>query len=153
MTTRRGDNGFTLVEIVCVLAIVAMLAALALPAIPRGTSRPKLEALALSTAALLASDRNAAVRRGVAVATEISTVSRTIRSGASAASIRVPDDVGFSAVLADQCNRQNAGTAISFFASGLSCGGALSLSRLGATFEIRVAWLTRGIEIVPQKAF
>jgi general secretion pathway protein H len=153
MTRRRGERGFTLLEIVCVLAIVAMLAAVALPAFPRGTSRQKLEALAVSAAALLTSDRNAAIRRGAPVATEINTAARTIRSGAGAARIQVPDDVGFSAVLATQCNRTEAGTAISFFASGLSCGGTLALSRLGAVYEIRVAWLTGGVEIVPKQTF
>jgi general secretion pathway protein H len=153
MNKRRGESGFTLVEIVCVLAIIGMLATLALPAFPHGTSRQRLEALAVSTAALLKFDRNAAMRRGVPVATEISTIARTIRSGASAARIRVPDDVSFSAILATECGQHGAGTTISFFASGLSCGGALSLSRLGAAYEVRVAWLTGGVEIVPKKAF
>jgi general secretion pathway protein H len=151
--TRSGESGFTLLEVVCVFAIIAMLAAIALPAFPRATSRPKLEALAASAAALLKFDRGAAIRRGVPVATQISTISRTIRSGATGAEIRVPDDVGFSAILADRCDQYDAGTTIAFFASGLSCGGTLSLSRLGATFEIRVAWLTGGVEIVPKKTF
>ncbi len=153
MRSRDGENGFTLIEVVCVFAIVAMLAAIALPTFPRGTSRSKLESLAMSTAALLKFDRNAAMRRGVPVATQISTIARTIRSGANGAVIHVPDDVAFSAVLAEKCDQRDAGATIAFFASGLSCGGALSLSRLGASFEIRVAWLTGGVEIVPTKTF
>jgi general secretion pathway protein H len=148
MKALSGEIGFTLIEIVCVLAILAMLAAVALPALPRGTSRPMLEALAISAAALLTSDRNAALRLGVPVETGINTMSRTISSGSSGALLRVPGDVGFSAVLAATCNHHDAGTTISFFASGLSCGGALSLSRLGAVIEIRVAWLTGAVEIV-----
>ena len=31
---------------------------------------------------------------------------------------------------------------IRFFASGMSCGGAIALTRLGVGYEIRVNWLT-----------
>lgn len=153
MKPRCDESGFTLVEIVCVLAIIALLAAIALPAFPRGTSRARLEALAVATASVLQSDRNAAMRRGVVVSTDINTLARVIQSGAGAGRVQVPSDVAFSAFLPDSCNRRPAGSTISFFASGLSCGGAVSLSRLGATFEIRVAWLTGGVEIVPKKTF
>ena len=37
----RGEDGFTLIEMVCVLAIVAILAAILLPRVSRETSRPR----------------------------------------------------------------------------------------------------------------
>ena len=52
-TDRGGEAGFTLLEIVCVVAIVAMLAAILLPLAPRATSRPRLEAYAVEVATLL----------------------------------------------------------------------------------------------------
>lgn len=152
MRSRWTEAGFSLLETVCVLAIIGLLAAIALPAFPRGTSRTMLEAYALETAALLKADRNAAMRRGAPVATQLNSISRTIRSGASGRFIQLPKDVAFNAVLAAQCDRRAAGTTIAFFPSGMSCGGAISLSRLGAGFEIRIAWLTGGIEVVPKKA-
>ena len=148
-----GEGGFTLLEIICVLAIIAMLAAIALPAFPRGTSRTMLEAYALETAALLKADRNAAIRRGAAVATDLSAISRTIRSGATGRLLQVPKDVGFNAILASQCDRRAAGMAIQFLPSGMSCGGTIFLSRLGATLEVRVTWLTGGVEVVPSNGF
>jgi general secretion pathway protein H len=153
MRPRRGESGFTLLETVCVLAIIAMLVAIALPAFPRGTSRSKLEAYAVETATLLKADRNAAIRRGVAVATDIGSVSRTIRSGASGRVVQLPQDVGLNAILASQCDRHAAGMAIEFLPSGMSCGGTIFLSRLGTTLEVRVTWLTGGVEIVPSNAF
>ena len=37
----------------------------------------------------------------------------------------------------------------SFFSTGMSCGGVITLSRLGSGYEVRVNWLTGGVEIVP----
>ncbi|HUZ92349.1 MAG TPA: prepilin-type N-terminal cleavage/methylation domain-containing protein [Methylocella sp.] len=149
MTERAAESGFTLLETVCVLAIIAMLAAVVLPAIPHATSRTALEAYALKTAALLKGDRNTAVRTGATVETELSTLSRTIRSGASGRVVQLPADVTFNAILAEQCGGHASGAAIEFLPSGMSCGGTIFLSRPGAGFEIRITWLTGGIEVVP----
>jgi general secretion pathway protein H len=147
-----SESGFTLLEMVCVLALIAMMAAVLLPFIPHQTSRSRLQAYALQTATLLKADRNAAIRRGVDVSTLVDTASRSIRSGATADTIRIPDDVGFDALLPQTCNRRAALSTISFFASGMSCGGAIALTRLDAGYEIRVNWLTGRIEIVPHTA-
>ncbi|SFK78019.1 prepilin-type N-terminal cleavage/methylation domain-containing protein [Methylocapsa palsarum] len=151
MTAPEREDGFTLLEIVCVLSIVAMLAAIAFPAFPRASSRARLEGFAIETAALLKGDRNAALRRGAHVATELDAAGKTIRSGAGGRVLRFPNDVGFKATLAERCGRYAAGTTIDFFPTGMSCGGSISLSRLGATFEIHVNWLTGGIDVVPAK--
>jgi len=147
-----GEGGFTLIEVVCVLAIIAMLAAILLPEIPRGTSRPRLEAYALEIASVLAADRNAAIRHRGAVATEVDAADRSVRSGASSRTIRVPIDVQFDAALASRCNQRESGSIIVFFASGMSCGGVIALTRLGIGYQIRVNWLTGGVEIVPLNA-
>ena len=142
-----GEDGFTLLEIVCIVAILAILAAILLPAFPRGTSRSRLESYAVEAAALLKADRNAALRRRVQVVTEIDAPARTIRSGATGRVLRVPQDVGFDAVLASRCNQRAAGSTIRFFATGMSCGGVIALTRLGTGYEIRVNWLTGGVEL------
>lgn len=153
MTRSDTESGFTLLETVSVVSIVALVAGLALPTFPRATSRAQFEATAMAAAALLKADRIAAMRRGVPVSTQIDAVGRTLRSGAGAKQVVVPRDVNFSALVAQNCDGREAGSTISFFSSGLSCGGALSLSRFGETLEVRVAWLTGGVEIVPKKTF
>ena len=147
---RNAEAGFTLVEMVCVIAIIAMLAAILLPHISRATSRPRLEGYAVETASLLKADRTAAMRRRVPIATQVDASERYLRSGATGRVLRVPDDVTFSATLPIRCNDRPAFSTISFFATGMSCGGTIVLSRLGAAYEIRVNWLTGGIEIVPR---
>jgi general secretion pathway protein H len=147
----RAQDGFTLLETVCVVAIIAMLAAVLLPILPRETSRPRLEAYAVETASLLNADRTTAIRRRVAIATQVDAATRSIRSGSSSHVVHIPDDVSIDAVLPQRCNDAPAYHTISFFATGMSCGGTIALSRPGAGYEIRVNWLTGGIEIVPRR--
>lgn len=143
-----AERGFTLLEMVCVLAIIAMLASVLLPLIPRQTSRSRLQAYALQMATLLKADRTAAIRRGSDVATLVDAGNRSIRSGATSETVRIPDDVHFDALLPQTCRQHAALSTISFFADGMSCGGTIALTRLDAGYEIRVNWLTGRIEIV-----
>ena len=144
----KREAGFTLLEMVAVIAVVAMLAAILLPRVPRATTRPRLEAYALETAALLKADRTAALRRHAQVTAQVDAPGRAIRSGSSGRILQVPDDVTFQAMLPLSCNERAARSTISFFATGTSCGGVIVLSRLGTGYEVRVNWLTGGIEVV-----
>ncbi|WP_283806485.1 prepilin-type N-terminal cleavage/methylation domain-containing protein [Bradyrhizobium neotropicale] len=146
-----GEAGFTLIEMVCVLAIVAMIAAVLLPRFPSATSRPRLEAYAIELAALLKADRNAALSRYDAVNAVVDAQARSVRSGSSPWIIQVPQDVVFDALLPERCNGRPALSTISFFSSGMSCGGTIRLTRLGNAVEVRVNWLTGGVEIVAQQ--
>jgi general secretion pathway protein H len=146
--SRAGERGFTLLEMVCVIALIAMLAAVLLPFVPHHTSRSRLQAYALEAATLLKADRNAAIRRGADVSTLVDAASRAIRSGATAQTLRIPDDVRFDALLPQTCRQRPALSTVSFFADGMSCGGTIALARLDTAYEIRVNWLTGRIEIV-----
>lgn len=145
-----SDAGFTLLEMVCVIAIVAMLAAVLMPNLSRGTSRPRLEGYAIETAALLKSDRITAMARQATVTTRVDAPARLLRAGGSDRTLQVPDDVDIAAMLPARCNERPAGGTITFFATGMSCGGTIILSRLGAGYEVRVNWLTGGIEVAPR---
>ena len=144
------ERGFTLLEMVCVMALVALVAAVLLPMLPRHTTRAGLQAYALQTAALLKADRMAAIRRHGDVTTLVDAAARAIKSGATRDIIRIPDDVQVNALLPQTCRQRAALSTISFFADGMSCGGAITLSRLDRTYEIRVNWLTGRVEIVPR---
>ncbi|MGY4622967.1 pilus assembly FimT family protein [Bradyrhizobium sp. USDA 4486] len=144
-------RGFALIEILCVLAIIGLLAAIILPAVPRTTTRAKLESYAVETAALLKADRNAALRRQTRVTTTVDAEARAIRSGVNGQIIRLPRDVVVAATLALRCADRTAAQSIDFFPSGMSCGGTIALARPGMGYEVRVNWLTGGVEIVPQK--
>jgi general secretion pathway protein H len=148
----NGQTGFALIEMLCVLAIIGLLAAIILPAVPRATSRAKLESYAVETAALLKADRTAALRRQIQVATQVDAEARSIRSGVTGRVIRFPADVVIDTFLASRCaDRSAGGRSIDFFPSGMSCGGTIALARPGMGYEVRVNWLTGGVEIVPKK--
>ncbi|WP_424626893.1 pilus assembly FimT family protein [Bradyrhizobium sp. SYSU BS000235] len=150
--TDDAQHGFTLLEMVCVLAIIGLLSAVLLPFIPHNTSRSRLQAYALQVATLLKADRNAAVRRGTDVATLVDPGSRRIVSGTGKSTIHVPDDVHFDATLPKTCNQKPAFSTISFFANGMSCGGSIGLTRFDTGYDVRVNWLTGRVEIVSRTA-
>jgi general secretion pathway protein H len=58
--------------------------------------------------------------------------------------------VVFDALLPQRCNGRPALSTISFFPTGMSCGGTIRLTRFGSGVEIRVNWLTGGVDIVAQ---
>jgi general secretion pathway protein H len=153
MTERRhNERGFTLLEMACVLAIVSILAAILLPRMPTETSRQRLEAYAVEAVTLLKLDRSIAVKRRQQIVTEIDAATRSIKSGASGRTIRLPEDIQISMLLPERCNDRPAYSTISFLPTGMSCGGVISLTRAGEGFEIRVNWLTGGIEVVTREA-
>jgi general secretion pathway protein H len=133
----------------CVFAILALLASIVVPALPRNTSRVRLESYAVATAALLKSDRNAALRRQQQITTEVNAASRLVRSGATGRVVQLPDDVTFDALLSVRCNQLALGSAIRFFPSGMSCGGVIVMSRAGMGYEVRVNWFTGGVDVAP----
>jgi general secretion pathway protein H len=145
------QDGYVLLEIVCVLAIIGLLAAVILPAIPRATSRARLEGYAVATAALLKADRVAALRQRARVETIVNAEARTIRSGADGRVVQLPADVRLDALLAARCYDRPTGMSIDFFPSGMSCGGVLALTHLGVGYEVRVNWLTGGVDVVPRQ--
>jgi general secretion pathway protein H len=85
--------------------------------------------------------------------TEVDAKARSLRSGATGRLVRFPDDIVFDALLPVRCNERPAFSTVSFFPSGMSCGGTITLTRFGSGYEIRVNWLTGGVDVVPHGTF
>ena len=145
---RKSSRGFTLIEMVCALAIISIALAVALPSLPRATSRARVEAYAVQVASLLQLDRHAAVGQSKIIVTSVDAQDRRIRSGASDRAITLPPDLQVHALLSHTCRGRFAGAGIWFFPSGQSCGGVIELSKPDLALQIRVNWLTGGVDIV-----
>jgi len=143
-----ASGGFTLLEVICVVAIIGLIAAVLLPTFPRGTSQPQLKAYAVEVASLLTADRTEAIRGEVEVTTDVDAAGHFVRSRSQQRTIRLPDDVDVAATLAERCNGRMSGGGIVFFPSGLSCGGVVSLARSGVRYEVQVNWMTGGVKLV-----
>ena len=143
VTRRSGDSGgFTLLEVVAVMAIIGLLLTVALPGLPRAVSRPQLEGIATRVAALLDGDRRAAMLRHQEVASIVDARRRLVRSGAGGPTVVLPGGVGITAALARTCLGASAADRIVFLPSGMSCGGAIALARSGEVIDVKVNWLT-----------
>jgi general secretion pathway protein H len=145
---QAGQAGFTLVEVVAVLVVMALLAGLVTPLLRPGGSAAGVDVWALRIAALLKADRYAALRNGAPVVTLLSAANRTVASGGGHGVLQLPADMAFDALLADRCAGADTRRGVVFFPSGLSCGGAIALARGGHNVEIRINWLTGGVDIV-----
>src|SRR5262245_55827714 len=128
-SARRDDGaeaGFTLLEVICVVAIVAILAAITLPLIPHGTSGARLRGFAASVAATFKADRNAAIRRQTLILTQVENTAHFVRSGATGRTIWLPSDVAMDVLLPASCKGSGIQGAVVFLPSGMSCGGVVT---------------------------
>jgi general secretion pathway protein H len=137
-----------LIEVVAVLVVMALLAGLVLPMVRQGAATADIDVSAMRIASLLKADRYAAIRSGQPVVTLLSAADRTVRSGAGHGVVQAPGGTAFDALLADRCAGFDVRRGVVFLPSGMSCGGAIALGRAGRYVEIRINWLTGGVEIV-----
>ena len=124
------------------------------PALPSlGCPAPRLELISnltpLPWQRFSRSDRNAALRRQRQMATMIDArhASCSIRRNRPGYTLPATSPLTRSSLRG--AITYLAGSSIAFFPTGMSCGGVVTLSRLGIGYEVRVNWLTGGVEVVP----
>ncbi len=145
--SRTGDGsarerGFTLIEIVVVLAILGLMTALILPRMSGTQSRTDLRVAAREIAAGLRSTRNLAMMRGHSEAFLVDTTHGAFRAGSTATPRRVPGQVKLLLVTITQEQNDDAVGSIRFFADGSSSGGGVRLINGTNRDVVAVDWLT-----------
>ena len=146
-TAGRRSGGFLLLDMALALTIMLLLVAIIWPSFGSGTTVLQESATALDIATLLRGDRTAATRTGVPTSTRIDVDNRMLIS-ASGRSVQVPADVGFEVVTGHACMTSRHRFLVVFSPDGSSCGGAIVVRKGGASYTIRINWLSGMIDVV-----
>jgi general secretion pathway protein H len=137
----RASAGFTLFEMLAVLAILGIVAALAIPALRRPPDNLRLEAATRSLASALRLSRAQAIGRNADVVVTVN-ADRRIFASTTGQRIELDQEISVEMIFAAPLRRGRAAGSIRFFRDGTSSGGdiLLTLNKHGA--RISVNWLT-----------
>gem|GEM_PF-547287 len=148
----RSSPGFTLLEMVCVLAIIGLIIGIALPALSRGLHRVSVEAAANRIAARLKETRSVAIETGRPSSMIFDKTSRQLIGPGGRPPIVVAQDLDWRVTLSGSCRFQ-AGTAeLIYYPDGRSCGGDIYLSGGNVTYKVSVNWLTGATRVISPSA-
>lgn len=137
---RRACSGFTLLEILLVMALVAGAMLMMSAALTRGGQGPALRAAAAQVANGLRDARVQAIRQQQVQRFSWNPGARSWRAGAGRPQ-PLPDAIALAMTTAAEL-RTSDGAAIAFFPDGASSGGRVELSQGGQAWRMDVDWLT-----------
>lgn len=135
------DEGFTILELLVVLAIIALGLALAQPLIGRTADRLRLESAQTALLNALKTTRAAAIIRGTEASLVIDLNARTLRSPALPATM-LPAKVELALKVAGLETTDRSHAEIRFYPDGSSTGGDLTLKLDDRIARLCVHWLT-----------
>lgn len=143
------DAGFSLVEMLVVIAILALTTAMLFAATPQWAKRTTISSNARSIQALLDRARYLAIMRAALVEVTINTDKREIALEED--KVRLSPEVSLSATIGTVIVRPAASGAIVFRHDGSSSGGRIVLADQTTRIEIINLWLT-GLTRIAQDA-
>jgi general secretion pathway protein H len=144
---RIAENGWSLIEMLVVLAILALIAAVALPGTPIMGRGPSLGLVAADMAARLRAARSLAMAQDRDVVFALDTDRRTYGVAGVGASQTIPATIGLSVTTARTLIRENKEAQLVFFSDGTSSGGTVRLTDQHQSVAIGVEWLTGAVHI------
>jgi general secretion pathway protein H len=143
--TAKVDSGFTLAEMLVVLAIVALAAAIAFPSLKAGQTERSLLLLSQRIASALLESRMNAVVKNRITSIEFDTISRTFKMN-SKPFAALPSS--FTAeLLTGRGEVFVSDPTYTFFPDGSSTGGSIRLIGSNISRTIKLHWLTGQVEL------
>lgn len=142
-----GQRGFTLLEMLLVLAIMAMVLAVAPPLLSAAMPGLQLKGSARSIAAALRQARSKAITEGRATTLDVDLEQRQAQVDGSGNSVSIPSSIEIVLTTADQELTDEQHGRIRFYPDGTSTGGRVALKHGSSGYDIDVDWLTGRIQI------
>jgi len=152
VSEQTAAPGFTLIELVVVLAIVALVLGLTMPHLGRRPGRAELVSSAHDIAASLRMSRSRAITENRPRSFLADTRSATFGLAGQGSLRALPRGIGLSLYTTeDQEIADSVGT-IRFYPDGSSTGGGVALVEGELKYQVLVDWLTGGVSINEQQA-
>lgn len=147
--TRSAQRGFTLLEILLVLALLGLAYALVPPFIAVGGSTTELKAAARKVAAGLRLARTQAILHGQETALHFDVEARQLYLDGEARRHSLPKAVRIEVFTAEsEVSADTRMAAIRFYPNGSSTGGRVTLAMGEWAFMVDVDWLTGQVEVL-----
>ena len=141
----NGDSGFTLLELLIVIAIVGMLSSIAVAAIPISSPERDVHETADRIGSLLRAARSEALRGGQASAVRFDLDDRRILRTGGEGTLSLPETIAIEVTVAQRPAGASGRPAIAFRPDGTSSGGSVLIRGGGTERRLAVNWLTGGI--------
>lgn len=142
----RPARGFSLLEVLLVMALVAAMALLAAGAMTGGLDRTRLDSAAKDVASALRHARARAIVTGEPQRFEIDPRARTWQAAGERRG-RIPGDIGIEFTGAREVQPAEGVGAIVFFGDGASTGGRVRLGLRDVVWTVDVVWLTGEVRL------
>jgi general secretion pathway protein H len=147
---RFSQSGFTLIELIVVLAIISLVLAVVVPNLGQGSGRHMVAATAHEVAAMLRLSRNRAIAENQPTRFIVDNGSYGIGDDRHLG--HVPQDISMMFFDGERTDATLLAGAIRFYPDGSSTGGGVALSTAKVRYAVFVDWLNGNVSIQTQSA-